>query len=59
MQGLPTRAQLAARWPDVHRASSQLSMIPTGSGGILSLALAGLAGRLKVRSATVWSTLIR
>lgn len=48
VQGLPTRAQLAARWQDVSRATRQLSYIPSGGGGMFSIALAGVAARLKV-----------
>lgn len=49
--GLPTRAQLAARWQDVSRATRQLSYIPSGGGGMFSIALAGVAARLKLREA--------
>ena len=48
MQGLPTREQLAARWPDVRTAAGKLGMLSQGQGGILSLTLAALAASLKV-----------
>ena len=48
MQGIPTRAQLVDRWAGVSRVSRQLSAIPQGQGGPLSIAVASLASALKV-----------
>lgn len=47
-QGLPTRTQLGERWADVAAQTARLSKLPDGHGGLLSLAAAGLAARLKV-----------
>lgn len=44
---VPTRAQLSDRFVDVARLSRQLSMLPEGQGGMLSLAVAKLAAALK------------
>lgn len=46
---VPTRAQLSDRFLDVARLSRQLSMLPEGRGGMLSLAVAKLAAALKAR----------
>lgn len=48
VQGIPTRAQLVDRWEAVRRAACQLSTIPQGQGGPLSIAVATLASALKV-----------
>ena len=47
-QGLPTRAQLGEQWTGVAAQTQRLAKLPHGSGGLLSLAAAGLAARLKV-----------
>lgn len=44
---VPTRAQLSDRFVDVARLARQLSMLPEGQGGMLSLAVAKLAAALK------------
>lgn len=45
---MPTRAQLADQFQDVARLSRELSMVPEGQGGMLSVAVAKLAAALKV-----------
>ena len=47
-QGLPTRAQLGEEWAAVAAHTQRLAKLPQGTGGLLSLAAAGLAVRLKV-----------
>lgn len=49
-QGLPTRTQLGEQWADVAAQTARLSKLPDGHGGLLSLAAAGLAARLKVHA---------
>lgn len=45
---MPTRAQLADQFTDVARLSRELSLLPEGQGGMLSVAVAKLAAKLKV-----------
>ena len=46
--------QLQDQWPDVLRLSRQLAYLPKGSGGgMLPMALASLASRLKVEANTL------
>ena len=52
VQGIPTRAQLLDRWAGVSRAARQLSAIPQGQGGPLSIAVASLASAFKVQSSS-------
>ncbi|KAI3424210.1 hypothetical protein D9Q98_009566 [Chlorella vulgaris] len=47
-EAVPTRAQLADRFLDVQRLSRELSMVPSGQGGMLSVAVAKLAAKLKI-----------
>ena len=54
VQGIPTRAQLVDRWAAVRRAARQLSTIPQGQGGPLSIAVATLASALKVCMQSCW-----
>ncbi len=53
-QGLPTRGQLGEEWAAVAAHMQRLAKLPEGTGGLLSLAAAGLAARLKV-----WAPLVR
>jgi len=45
---VPTRAQLTDQFTDVARLSRELSLLPEGQGGMLSVAVAKLAAKLKV-----------
>lgn len=45
---VPTRGQLSDQFQDVSRLTHQLSMLPEGQGGMLSVAVAKLAAKLKV-----------
>lgn len=45
---VPTRAQLTDQFADVARLSRELSLLPEGQGGMLSVAVAKLAAKLKV-----------
>jgi hypothetical protein len=50
LQGVPTRAQLADRFPGVARVARELALLPGDRPlGVLSLSVAKLAAKLKVR----------
>ena len=44
-----TRAQISDSFVDVQRVARQLAWVPEGQGGLITIALAKLAARLKVR----------
>ena len=45
---VPTRGQLSDQFADVARLSRELSLLPEGQGGMLSVAVAKLSAKLKV-----------
>ena len=48
-KGVWSRTQIAEAFSDVQRASRQLCWVPEGQGGFLTITLAKLAAKLKVR----------
>jgi hypothetical protein len=51
---VPTRGQLSDQFADVARLSRELSLLPEGQGGMLSVAVAKLAAKLKVGAGACW-----
>lgn len=56
---VPTRAQLTDQFTDVARLSRELSLLPEGQGGMLSVAVAKLAAKLKVCAAAAGCCWVR